>query len=353
MSNKLHHELAKATNKTFVPAHLQPKPNPFANKNENVILQKIPLDKINRDPVQPRRAVPDELFEQYPKLRHAPPDQILQVWINILGWDCKALIDDIVLKRQTDHDEEIVYPPTEARLVEIIQLAASIKRDGLTHPITVAGDGTVYIVESGERRLLAFNLLHSLYPNEGYESIPSNVKPDLDRWAQATENSARQNLNAIATTRQLAILSMDITRKQHPYQPITAFDTDRDFYAQALAISKLPNGSTELLVDTLSLQSRVMVSRYRSLLNLCPAAWNLADTHNIPEGKLRKIAKLPKAKQQVRAIQELLEPPEKPQEDKVAKNLEVIARKLDRFTAPDQKRFIAELEKIIADFKSR
>jgi hypothetical protein len=115
-------------------------------------------------------------------------------------------------------------------------------------------------------------------------------------WRQAGENNARDNLNAIGKTRQLALLIMDLYRQQgtlfQPYEKLVKRNgCDREFYAQVEDSGRwrIPHGKAELLLNATGLKSLRQLSQYRALLSLPDKAWMIADDTNLSEYRLRQI----------------------------------------------------------------
>ena len=83
-------------------------------------------------------------------------------------------------------------------LIELADLAISIRKTGLTNPITVRQNGScVSARKPGERRWLAYHLLNLYFPDEDWKRIPAHLVDEVSVWRQASENNARSDLNAI------------------------------------------------------------------------------------------------------------------------------------------------------------
>src|SRR5690606_4780692 len=129
--------------------------------------------------------------------------------------------------------------PIESALIRVIDLSASIRRDGLTNPITIADEDGQFIIETGERRWLAYHLLYwrlnTLNNDDQHDwsRIPAHVVDELSIWRQASENNARADLNAIGKARQLALLLMDIfVQEGVQFEHLDNYQNDQTFYAQ-------------------------------------------------------------------------------------------------------------------------
>ena len=176
---------------------------------------------------------------------------------------------------------------------------ASIRRDGLTNPISVVRRGNNYELETGERRWLAYHLLHwkfgenDLLPNNkqrNWSRIPARIVKEVDIWRQASENNARDNLNAISKARQLALLLMDLHGWEH-FSTFNEFENEQDFYSQVADGNewRIPRGHGEVLLNAMGLSDASQLRQYRALLRLPLADWRKADDENLTEGELRKI----------------------------------------------------------------
>jgi hypothetical protein len=160
-------------------------------------------------------------------------------------------------------------------------------------------DGELYLLETGERRWLAFHLLHQRTRDEQWSKIPARVMDEFSIWRQAGENNARDNLNAVGKARQLALLLMDLYRAEGAeFEPFDRLvqpgRCDRAFYAQIADGEqwRIPRGKAELLLNAIGLKSVRQLSQYRALLSLPDDAWTVADDANLSEYRLRQILDL-------------------------------------------------------------
>ena len=185
--------------------------------------------------------------------------------------------------------EDRVATDEELPLLRLANLAASIHQDGLTNPITVAGAGDNYVIETGERRWVAFHLLNDYFAGDDYSAIPARRVSEVNLWRQASENTARDNLNAIARARQIALLLMDMHGWDN-FAPIHAFEREQDFYAQVADSVKwrVPYGRAEQLCAACGFENASRIRQFRALLRLSHEQWNTADDRDIAEFELRK-----------------------------------------------------------------
>lgn len=269
------------------------------------VAKPINIFEIHPDRSQPRRSVPSAVrlvWDGTP----AGVASMLHYWIELAEQERGRKFSlETYFEQGYDDDEALQVGPVEKTFLDLVALAASIYRDGLTNPITVVRSGTsTYRLETGERRWLAFHLLWAYgrqYDVESkWEKIPARQVDEVSVWRQAAENGARANLNAIARARQFAILMMDLW-KHDADDPVefSSFDSlvepggsDRRYYAQ-ISDLRPPRGKGEQLVLALGAGSRAALTRCRTLLALPDEAWQIADDLNTPEDTLLKIARMP------------------------------------------------------------
>lgn len=202
-------------------------------------------------------------------------------------------------------DSEMVPGPLEAGFLQIVNLASSIRRDGLINPITIApSGGEQYRVETGERRWLAYHLLHALYTGrdgrpderEQWRRIPARIVQEASVWRMANENNQRANLNAISKARQLALLLFDIHQARgrafRSYaEMVDAAACDRAFYAQIADGEqfRIPRGEVDKVLNAMGFGSSSQLREYRDLLRLPDEVWTWADDLNWTQGRLRDL----------------------------------------------------------------
>ncbi|MEO1166736.1 MAG: ParB N-terminal domain-containing protein, partial [Chloroflexota bacterium] len=235
--------------------------------------------KIKPDPVQPRRSVPSELrsawagnphrmvdmFDMWTKrIREERGGSELK-WKNILeGDDSLRGTEAETLKPDKDPLAALTELPEtgistlESNFLRLVDLAASIKRDGLTNPITVVkASKDQFIIETGERRWLAYHLLKMVYGEKDWGDIPARHVDGLSVWRQASENNARSDLNAISKARQLALLLMALYAEEHEFEPLEHFEHEQEFYAQVADGQKwrVPRNHGEKLLNAMGLST--------------------------------------------------------------------------------------------------
>lgn len=280
-----------------------------------------PIDQIYPDPKQSRRAIPSRVRHQY---WNGEPDfesmaHLFEMWFqevklerngNSLDLDAylteRATITERAPANFEDEDEtpkfvgDQRHHPFEISLMKVIDLAASILRDGLTNPITIAPKGQMHLIETGERRWLAYHLLHWHFAKHGekdkqFDRIYARRVQKSDLWRQAAENNARDDLNAIARARQLALLLMDLLEihQGKKFKPFEAFgpENEQAFYAQVAdgTAYRTPHGMGEKLLIATGLKNTVQLRQYRRLLRLPGLIWTIADDLDWSENFIQKM----------------------------------------------------------------
>lgn len=269
----------------------------------------VDIGSIWPDRSQPRRAVPMRARRHWDgDPRHVA--RLFEGWLEELRRDGVALdLGELLRQRHwpeelddspDDGDESHAWlegaGPLAAALPGLLRLAVSIRQTGLTNPISVARAERAFLLETGERRWLAFHLLQMHFPDENWSHIPAHVVERVDVWRQAGENSARRDLNAIGRARQLAILLMDLLRERgHSFRDfdevLAAGGSERDYYAQVADGQefRIPRGEGERLLNAMGLGSPTQLRQYRALLRLDDARWQEADERNLGEGEIRRL----------------------------------------------------------------
>lgn len=273
--------------------------------SSRLVAEPIDIHSIYPDPVQPRRILPlmfrnsvqsgADLYENMPRLWTEWENQINQTRFTPLNIEQMIYHQSHSDEDRNEDDLPEVMSTSESILMEIIQLAASILRDGLTNPITVVTAGPYHHIETGERRWLAYHLLYHVTQDSAFMQIPARVVNEFNVWRQASENNARQNLNAIGKARQFALLMMDLwqydEKAPRQFSPMGAFETDREFYAQ-VGDMRPPYGKADQLLNALGAQTSATFTRCRKLLSLPDPVWDIGDLMSLPEDTLLKLEQL-------------------------------------------------------------
>ena len=269
--------------------------------DKGIRVERILLEMVRPDPVQPRRVLPERIHFKFHEDRMTPTQalrelvQIAQVSARQQGRPFANILE-LLSNPEDETEESAKLSPAEETLRDLVNLAVTIRDDGQVNPLTVIdvsqGVTRMYRIETGERRYWAAWLLRDFFA--GYESdgmIDCIVVPaeNSSVFRQAKENTARKGLTAIAMARQAALLILTV----HDYE-LPAHAVNNDFYRQALELDlRGKREHTDVILSAMGGISRVHFSRYKSLLRLSDEAWELADKHNLEEWKLRYVLNLP------------------------------------------------------------
>jgi hypothetical protein len=249
-----------------------------------VTIRPIAVAEIRRDAKQPRRLIPASLMKY-----EGDMVALFDRWEDMHSIRAYDYVSDDLDSNADDEDD--------SEFMALLTLARSIRKDGLTNPISIAKADAGYIVETGERRWLAYNLLNVLY-GEKFAKIPARVVTSSDVWSQASENGARRPLNAIGMARQLALLIMSMYESSQAFENYHVMidkttGSDRAYYAQVADGTKyrIWKGKTQRILDVTGLKSRSHIANYRALLGIPDDVWVVADLNNWTEFGIREYMK--------------------------------------------------------------
>ncbi|MCA9888053.1 MAG: hypothetical protein KC546_06765, partial [Anaerolineae bacterium] len=263
--------------------------------SQGLRVERILLDLIRPDPIQPRRMLPDDIHHAFHNNQLTPSNALremvrkAQVTARQHGRPFSNVMDLIT---NEDHAESASYSPEESLLRELLTLALTIRDDGQVNPLTVVdvsqGVSFQFRIETGERRYWASWLLRDFVPDyHGDGMVPCIIVPPdtASPFRQAKENTARSGLSAIALARQAALLLLAV----HDYE-LPEYAVNNDFYRQALDLHLRgkPKASVQILAAMGGI-SKMHFSRIKALLGLSDEAMELADLHQIEERKLRYV----------------------------------------------------------------
>jgi len=275
-------------------------------------IEAVSIHEIHPNAIQPRYSVPHDLTDIF----RLHPDNIVDIferWIVELQLESGQKDFDILnylrggqtsrgAEAERDSSEaaaDSLLSPKEHSLMKLIDLAASIRRDGLSNPVSLVRHPSHYEIETGERRWLAYHMLYWKFGDGdkradgsivNWSRIPARIVQRVDVWRQASENNARDNLNAISRARQLALLLMDLHGWQN-FSPLGSCETEQAFYAQVAdgAAWRIPRGQGERILNAMGLPGATQLRQYRALLRLPVELWRRGDDENLSEGELRKL----------------------------------------------------------------
>ena len=273
-----------------------------------VVARPTPISTIWADVKQPRRAIPLNIRLHWDG-NPANVRPLLTDWLRVAEAEAGSAIDVVaLLNGEGEGIDTDKFPSVAQEFMALLRLAQGIKADGLINPITVIESDGKLLIESGERRWLAYHLLH-MHLGETWAKIPAAKGNTNDSvWRQATENTQRRQLNAVGMARQIALLIMAArgtppmasgTQYQDYDEVVKNGASDRRFYAQVADgnIHRIPRGMGERIQAAMGLGME-QISQYRALLRLTndeqvnDALWTKADVENWPERAMRDIATL-------------------------------------------------------------
>src|SRR5579871_846705 len=188
--------------------------------DESIRVERILLDLVRPDPVQPRRVLPEAIHIAFHNNKLTPSQalralvQQVQVTARQRGRPFNSVLE--LLPQADDegdnkkYDETpMVLSPEESLLHELVNLAMTVRDDGQVNPLTVVdvsqGVARQFRIETGERRYWATWLLRDFVPDyRGDSAISCIVIPEKRSsvFRQARENTARSGLTAVALARQ-------------------------------------------------------------------------------------------------------------------------------------------------------
>jgi hypothetical protein len=272
-------------------------------QDNTIRVERILLEMVRPDPVQPRRVLPEQLHTAFHGNRLTPTQalrelvRLVQVAARQRGRPFSNVLELLPDSETEDNDEQDVkLSPEEQLLRDLVNLAVTIRDDGQVNPLTVVdvseGVTRQFRIETGERRYWATWLLRDFVPNySGDGMIPCIVIP-ADRssvFRQAKENTARSGLSAIAMARQAALLLLTVHGYQIPNSAVA-----NDFYRQALELDlRGKREYTDAILSAMGGIKRGQFSYIKGLLRLSDEALELADRHAIEEGRLRYVTNVP------------------------------------------------------------
>ena len=271
-------------------------------QDDSLRVERILLELVRPDPLQPRRVLPDRIYQAFHDNRMTPTQalreliQIAQLAARQQGRPFNNVLD--LLANPDDENEQDLPPlsPEEQLVHDLVNLAITIRDDGQVNPLTVVdvseGVTRQFRIETGERRYWATWLLRDFISGyEGDGMIPCIVIPheSASAFRQAKENTARSGLSAIAMARQAALLLLYVHGYEMPDGPVPP-----DFYRQALELDMRGKREyTEAILSAMGGIKKTHFSAIKALLRLSDEAMEIADRYGIEEGKLRHVITLP------------------------------------------------------------
>ena len=264
-------------------------------------VERLLLDIVRPDPVQPRRILPAYIHHEFHENRMTPSQalrelvKLAQIAARQHGRPFGNVLELLPSTDDYRDDGDVKLSPEEQLLRDLVNLAITIRDDGQVNPLTVVdashGITHLYRIETGERRYWATWLLRDFIPGyTGDGMIPCLIIPNQTSsvFRQAKENTARSGLTAIAMARQAALLLLTV----HGYE-IPNYAVPNDFYRQALELDlRGKREFTEAILSAMGGIDKSRFAQYKTLLHLSDEALEIADRHIVDERKLRYVVAL-------------------------------------------------------------
>ena len=144
--------------------------DPFTVQDNTIKVERILLEMVRPDPVQPRRVLPESIHFTFHNNRATPTQalrelvQMVQVAARQRGRPFNSVLELMPNSDEDREDEQNVsLTPEEQLLRDLVNLAVTIRDDGQVNPLTVVdasqGVTRLFRIETGERRYWATWLL--------------------------------------------------------------------------------------------------------------------------------------------------------------------------------------------------
>jgi hypothetical protein len=158
-------------------------------QDSSIRVERILLEMVRPDPVQPRRVLPEQLHLAFHSSRLTPTQalkelvHLVQVAARQRGRPFNNVLELLPNSDDESTDEQdIKLSPEEQLLRDLVNLAVTIRDDGQVNPLTVVdvSEGVMrqFRIETGERRYWATWLLRDFIPGyNGDGMIPCIIIP--------------------------------------------------------------------------------------------------------------------------------------------------------------------------------
>lgn len=195
----------------------------------------------------------------------------------------RETLDGTITRIRLDEIRPSEYQPRQDRLREIDDLAQSIQRDGLLHPLVVTRAGDHYRIISGERR---FHALKKIGARDAECRILSREARDLDRIA-IIENLQRVDLTAQEESS--ALLKLKRQEGLSDADLALQLGKSRNYITEILGIATLPEDAmrkcTEAGITDKNLMIQVVQAHRKENLDNFLAAFKQGQISTVREAK--------------------------------------------------------------------
>jgi hypothetical protein len=149
--------------------------NPQQFEDNSIRVERLLLEMVRPDPVQPRRVLPEPLHFAFHSNRLTPTQalkqlvQLVQIAARQRGRPFNNVLELLPNPDdESDEDSSVHLSPEEQLLRDLVNLAITIRDDGQVNPLTVVdvsqGVTQQFRIETGERRYWATWLLRDFVP---------------------------------------------------------------------------------------------------------------------------------------------------------------------------------------------
>ena len=131
-------------------------------------IERIPIDLIRPDPIQPRRVLPDSIHTAFHEGK-LTPKQAIDAFMRrvqlVAKQNGRAFANPAELLQQSysDDEDQATLTPEEDDIRDLVNLAITMRNDGQINPMTVVdlsrSASRSFRIETGERRYWAIVLL--------------------------------------------------------------------------------------------------------------------------------------------------------------------------------------------------
>ncbi|MEL6403349.1 MAG: ParB N-terminal domain-containing protein [Chloroflexota bacterium] len=277
---------------------------PWTDNAEDTEWTKIAPVYLQPNPHNPRLILPYAISRAFfageitAKVAMGEFIQVVFRQAKLAGRVYRAVSDLLNLVESNEEDKQVELSVHEQQLLELLQLAQTIQQNGLINPLIVIEMSddmhSTYRIVAGNRRYWAIVLLRHFIPNTDdlLDVIPCRVISDDTTvvWQQAVENTARADLNAVATACQLAILLFEANEHTIPEGLISY-----DFYRKAFNLDLRSHHAQQYkkrIYSAMGGIKRARFSQIKSLLKLTPSALQYGNEQNTPSTILEKLCQL-------------------------------------------------------------
>ena len=144
--------------------------------DDSVRVERILLELVRPDPIQPRRVLPEHLHYKFHNNQLTPTQslrelvQMAQVAARQQGRPFSNVLELLPDPESETENTDNKFSPEEDTLRDLVHLAVTIRDDGQINPLTVVdmSQGVVrqYRIETGERRYWAAWILRDFIPGD-------------------------------------------------------------------------------------------------------------------------------------------------------------------------------------------